>query len=361
MKQTIVLVQSGLGAGGAEKIVNLVAKHRIEKGDDVHVLAIYGKPEDSYFEYPPQVQIHTLYSDDSESKSRIKATFLKIKWLRSTFRKIQPDLILSFLTKINFICACALLHSKTPFLVSERNNPIQQRPGRIWKTLLKLTFRKADRIIMQTQGAMSILSANAQKKAIIIPNPCHTINQAVTPKNTPTDIVAVGRLTQQKGFDVLIAAIDIVSKKFPTTHLTIWGEGEERASLENLVSSKNLDKNISLPGNTKTPMEWINTAKIFILPSWYEGFPNVLVEAMSAGMAVIATDCPWGPADMITNGKNGILVPVGNPKALSQAIATLLNSPKQQKLLGKAATVKLDTFSENKVLDLWDSVLDAYQ
>jgi len=361
MKRTIVLVQSGLGAGGAEKIVNLIAKHRIEKGDDVHVLAIYGKPEDSYFEYPPQVQVHTLYknNDDSESKSRIKATFAKVKWLRSTFRKIQPDLILSFLTKINFICACALLYSEIPFLVSERNNPNQQRSGRIWRILLKLTFKKADHIIMQTQGAMSILSANARKKAVIIPNPSLANNQAVTPKNISTDIVAVGRLTQQKGFDVLIAAIEIVSKKFPAIHLTIWGEGNERKTLENLVTLKNLDKNISLPGNTKTPMEWINSAKIFILPSRYEGFPNVLVEAMSAGMAAIATDCPWGPADMIADGKNGLLVPVENPIVLSQAIETLLNSPKLQEALGKAATEKLDAFSENKVLDMWDSILET--
>jgi glycosyltransferase involved in cell wall biosynthesis len=358
MKRKIVLLQSGLGAGGAEKIVNLIAKHRLNMGDEVHVVAISGDPAKSFFEYPDQIQVHTLFKDAADANSGALATFRKIKLLRKTFSNIQPDTVLSFLTKVNFFCACALAFKNTFFIVSERNNPLQQRSGKVWKKLIKFTFDKADRIVMQTDGAMTILDDDALKKAVVIPNPSLSESERKQGAVLSTDIVAVGRLTHQKGFDILVDAIGNVVKNLSDVHLTIWGEGEERKTLEDLIETKGLRKNISLPGNTTKPMEWINSAKLFVLSSRYEGFPNVLAEAMSSGMASISTDCPWGPSELIESGKNGLLVPVDSSKELAQAIEALLNNPSQQNMFGKSAVEKMEAFSRSKILEMWDSALD---
>jgi glycosyltransferase involved in cell wall biosynthesis len=358
MQKRIVLLQSGLGAGGAEKIVNMIAKHRCSKGDDVHVIAIKGKPEDSFFEYPQNVKVHSMFGDEPETGSRITSSLRKIIWLRRTFQSIQPDLILSFLTKMNFLCACSLLWSKPTFLVSERNNPLRQKSGKIWRHLLKFTFARADYIVMQTNGAMSILNGSAKKKAVIIPNPSLALGQTTSTKDPTLDLVAVGRLTHQKGFDILIRALAKVKDTHPKISLTIWGEGEERDPLATLIAENNLANNISLPGNTTVPMDWVNSAKIFVLSSRYEGFPNVLAEAMSAGMPSIAVNCDWGPSDLIESGKNGLLAPLEDPNALANAITTLLDNPTRQEQFGSEAQETLKAFSESKVLDMWDNVLD---
>jgi glycosyltransferase involved in cell wall biosynthesis len=140
----------------------------------------------------------------------------------------------------------------------------------------------------------------------------------------PPVILAVGRLTAQKGFDVLIQAFAQVRKNCPA-RLVILGEGEERSALEALVRELKLEQDVGMPGFVN-PYPYMAHAAAFVLSSRWEGLPTVLVEAMSLGMPIIATDCPSGPREILMDGKYGVLVPVDNPFALAAAIETTLTN-----------------------------------
>ena len=139
----------------------------------------------------------------------------------------------------------------------------------------------------------------------------------------PPVILGVGRLTAQKAFDVLITAFSQV-RKTQQARLLILGEGEERPMLEALVKQLGLEQDIALPGFVSNPYSYMAHASLFVLSSRWEGLPTVLVEAMSVGTPVIATDCPSGPREILRNGQYGPLVPVDDSTALARAIQNFL-------------------------------------
>jgi glycosyltransferase involved in cell wall biosynthesis len=142
----------------------------------------------------------------------------------------------------------------------------------------------------------------------------------------PPVILAVGRLTDQKDFPMLIQAFAQVRKNH-RIRLLILGEGEERPALEMLARQLGVDQDISMPGFVMNPYNYMANAKMFILSSKWEGLPTVLVEALYCGLPLIATDCPSGPREILKNGQYGKLVPVGDSLALAEAIETSLNCP----------------------------------
>ena len=137
-------------------------------------------------------------------------------------------------------------------------------------------------------------------------------------------ILGVGRLTQAKDFPTLIRAFALVRKK-RAARLMILGEGEERPKLEALVRELGLEREVTLPGFVDNPYKYMKRAAVFVLSSKWEGFGNVLVEAMALGTPVVSTDCPSGPAEILENGRWGRLVPVGDVYALAEAIIETLD------------------------------------
>lgn len=357
MSKRLVFVQSGLGAGGAEKIINLIAQHRARLGDEVFVLAFHDSPDSSFFQYPPSVVLRTMQSEISAPVAGGQGFLRQVRWLRKTIAEIQPERVVSFLTKINAISAIALLGTAPHLIVSERNNPLKQRPGRLWKGLISFTFNRADCIVMQTGSAQKLLNRAARAKSCVIANPCIMVPPVGS--ETSKQVIAVGRLTQQKGFDLLIDAFAAVLSKHPDAGLTIWGEGQDRAKLEKRINDKGLNSNIFLPGLSDGTQAWVDQNAIFVLSSLYEGFPNVLAEAMSAGLACVAFDCDWGPSDLIENGVNGLLVRTGDRDSLSQAITSLLDSPEHRKTLGVNARKNAEKYALDTILQQWDLAIDG--
>ena len=135
----------------------------------------------------------------------------------------------------------------------------------------------------------------------------------------PPVVLAVGRLTDQKAFDVLIRAFSLVRKNRPV-RLLILGEGEERPVLEPMIWQLGLEQDVSLMGFVQNPYPYMARASLFVLPSRWEGLPTVLVEALYLGMPIIATDCPGGSREILRGGQFGRLVPVDAPLILAEAI-----------------------------------------
>jgi glycosyltransferase involved in cell wall biosynthesis len=352
----IVFVLAGLGAGGAEKVVNLLAHHRDRCGDKVHVIAVNATDHRSFFPYADSIEVDAL--PQAPRLLKVGATAFRLVELNRRLAAIKPDLIISFLTKVNVITGLAAMGLNAPTIMSERNNFKAQSMSPFWRWMAPRTARRATGLVMQTADARNSLPPHLQERAAVIPNP--VVVPAVGKRQYDgqrTRFVAVGRLDKQKGFDMLLTAFAAVAQKMPEASLVIHGEGPERNVLEQQASALGIAHRVELPGVTKSPGDWVSPGDVFVLSSRFEGFPNVLLEALMGGMATVAFDCPWGPGEILEHGETGILVPEQNLDALSAAMIRVATDPalKQRLVFSGQASVK--RYSAPVIAAQWDAVI----
>lgn len=212
------------------------------------------------------------------------------------------------------------------------------------KYFLRVSAGLTDHVIGNSQGSTASFRAICPRypkhKISLIYNP--VIGLSNKPSNSEASlrdelylslecrlIAAAGRLTRQKGFDVLLKAYARVEFEFPwPTHLVIFGEGSERKSLEDLAGSLGLTEKVTFYGHSSNLENYLTQADLFVLSSRYEGFGNVLVEALAVNAPVVSTDCLSGPTEILDKGKYGVLVPPEDPEALAQGISRMLKDGK---------------------------------
>ncbi|WP_018185279.1 glycosyltransferase family 4 protein [Kaistia granuli] len=353
----IAFVLSGLGAGGAEKIVNLLAHHRQRCGDSICILAVNADSPESYFPYDPDIRVVTL-GGRRHGMTRVTATGRQILDLRRRLAELKPDLVVSFLTKINVMAGIATVGFDAPVIMSERNNFQSQAMSPIWRLAGPIAARRAARMVMQTSDACQALPPGLRSRTTIIPNPVAQPEDLVSLPGDGTRVVAVGRLEQQKGFDLLLEAFARFVRHVPSGRLTIFGDGPQRAALEQQARELGVGDRVRMPGVTKSPGDWVLAGDIFVLSSRFEGFPNVLLEAMTAGLATIAFDCPWGPSEILNSPDLGILVTAGDVGRLSDAMLRLVADPDlRHRLAAAGAHAAAERYSMSSVLSRWDSVI----
>ena len=228
--------------------------------------------------------------------------------------------------------------------------------------LRSILYRYADAVVVQSAAVRDWASKFVRATAIhVIPNPVHLVRNGseYSPcgRSSNRTVVAMGRLTRQKGFDVLLPAFRRSAEKHAGWSLLILGEGEERRSLEALVIELGLQGNVKLPGLVEDPVPILQTADLFIMASRYEGFPNALLEAMACGLAVIATDCPSGPREIVRDGVDGVLVPPNDVDALGSAMDRLMAHEPERQRLGANAMKITERFGVEKIMNMWDDLL----
>jgi len=171
-------------------------------------------------------------------------------------------------------------------------------------------------------------------------------------------VVAAGRLVPAKGFDRLVPAFAAVSARHPDWSLRIYGTGGERALLEGLVHRHGLERCVQLMGFAGHLDEELAEASVFVLSSRNEGFPMVLLEAMAVGVPVVSFDCRNGPADLVTDGVDGLLVPQGDVVGLAEAMCRLIEEPGWRREMGQAALATAATYTPHRMADRWEQLLD---
>ncbi|WP_226637318.1 glycosyltransferase family 4 protein [Novosphingobium profundi] len=350
--QHILIVTSGLGAGGAEQVIAQLAHHLVEAGHEVDVAAFDTDEARIYHELPLVSRVFRL-----GGRSGFSGVAGRVMALRGLVARRRPDVVLSFLTKINLVAALAVQGHPARLICAERNNPEQQQLHPLWNLALRWFYRRADTIICQTEGVRRCFAHDLQGRLVTIPNPVPEpdVLRGEGPSYT---VCAVGRLTYQKGFDRLIEAFADIAADYPEWRVAIWGEGPDREALEARIRERGMEGRIVLRGLGERPRSWIREADLFVLSSRYEGFPNALAEAMAAGLPVLATRCDFGPEDMISDGENGLLVEdEGTSPALGTALARLLDDAPLRERLGKAAACSMLRFRPAYVLRRWDEVL----
>lgn len=355
-KRRLLFCIHSLTAGGAERVLGALA-NRFAEEDEVHLLTLRGPGRDHY-RLDGRITRHTLSKDLSGEATVPPWTALAR--LRGVIRAVGPDAMVSFMCRMNLLCLAARAGLGTPVVVSIRNDMRRWRVSPLLRLMMRLGYPRAEGVAVQTESVAAwARDFVAPPRIRVIPNPVSpAIPDHAGSGGERVEILAMGRLVAQKGFDVLLRALARLDDTVPPWRLTIHGEGEARAGLTTLAGELGLAGRVRLPGVTDEPFEAFRTSDLFVLPSRFEGFPNVLLEAMACGLPVVAADCMSGPREMIADGTDGLLVPPEDPEALAGVLRAVLVDPPLRARLGAAARRVRERYGLEAVAAEWRTVID---
>ncbi len=334
------------------------------------LLVLFENSEDCMHSLPGDIRVINL---DKKGRGDF---FGLIRKLAAVMRQERPRVVLSFLWYGNVIAIIARKISRIniPIIVSARNYTSialgNQRWGRFKRMLTRLSYPSAFGVVALSKAMAMDLKKNfrvEESKICIIPNPLDTekisrlsSGEAEHPwfNDHPCVIVSVGRLHKQKGYRLLLKAFARLQNEHHV-RLIILGEGEERSALERFIDELGLNSCVQLPGFVDNPYPYMKNANLFVMSSLYEGFPNVLIEAMACGAPVVSTACPSGPDEIINNGINGLLVPVSDESALCSAMASSLYNVNYGKSMAEKAKSDVLKYSVRKIVGRYEEVLMA--
>ena len=214
--------------------------------------------------------------------------------------------------------------------------------------------RKYDRVVVLTQED---LDANwrGYNNVCAIPNPTRFLPSIPSLLNEKR-VLAVGRLSSEKNFASLVRAYSHVAKRFPDWRLNIYGEGPESRSILSEIESRDLSDVVHLKGNNPDIDKEMLSSSILVVTSRYEGFSLVIVEAMACGLPVVSYSCPYGPKEIIHEGKDGFLVPVNDEKMLAERICQLITDEELRRQIGAAAFERAKDYSMETIMNKWLSL-----
>jgi len=353
----IALFLPSLRGGGAERVMVNLARGFYDQG--INVDLVLAKAEGPYLsEVPAGVRVIDLHS------SRV---LFSLPGLVRYLRRERPQSILSAMDHANIVAIWARKLSGVPcrVIVSVHNTLSRTTAHssnlrvRLIPNLIRIFYPWADDIVTVSNGVADDFASTIglQRERIkVIYNPVITpelFEKAREPLDhpwfaagQPPVVLSVGRLAKEKDYPTLIRAFALVRRKYPA-RLMILGEGEERPKLETLIKELGLENDVSLPGFVDNPYAYIARSAVFVLSSAWEGFGNVLVEAMAVGTPVVSTDCPSGPAEILEGGKWGKLVPVGDIEKIAKAIMTTLRDPNHPDVAKRAQDFRIEKLVQN--------------
>lgn len=346
----VLIVGNNLLPGGAERVIIQLLSNWVERGVECGLTTINKLPH--YYDVPGKVEFHEL---DVYSRNPILNKLRKYWEVRRIVKRFKPDVVLSLPEEIGIYVLGATLGLRVPVVVSERNNPWVMPNKKPTRILRRLLYPFASGLIFQTKQAASFFSPRLQRKGIVLPNPLD-LTRIHEPHFGEREkfVVGAGRLEPQKNFALLIDAFAEFYRDHPDYRLVVYGEGGERKALERRAAEKLPEGAFSFPGRATDLLERMNKAAAFVLSSDFEGVPNVLIEAMASGVPCVSTDCaPGGAAELIDDGKNGFLVPVGDAKVLSEKLAEVVDHPEiAAKFASESVKVK-EKLDAEIVCDRW--------
>lgn len=374
-----ILLMHAYGMGGTIRTCLTLAEHLAAHGP-VEVISIVRSRDEPFFAFPDGITVTTL--DDrrkgAPARSRSERVLAKLPSVLvhpddHTYAKLSLLTDVRLLRRLRAMRAGVLVTTRPGFnVLAARHAPpeltvVGQEHMNIGSHLRGLT-----RDIERTYGRLDALAVltdadradyarmlgSARTRVEQIPNAVPELGGGVASPDSRV-VVAAGRLTPQKGFDLLIGAFAGVAREHPDWQLRIHGAGPQRPELRRLILEHELYSNVFLMGPTPQLGEALAQGSIFVLSSRFEGFGMVIVEAMSKGLAVVSFDCPRGPSEIISDGRDGLLVPALDVSALGAAIGALAGDPQRRAELGSAAIETARRYDREAIGARWDALLSV--
>lgn len=358
----IAFVIYSLGTGGAERAVSGLANYLINS-NEISIITLVKST--SFYDLDGNVQLlHCLGA--TQTHTNIFKSFFnggrRINHLIKHLKSVKPDVVISFMHTSNIYSIWACKWLSIPCIISERANHAVDKIPTNHERLRNLSYPHCSKLIVQTRGNQNYYSKILPlDKISIVPNAISSIiksNRAFKGGNKERFILSVGSFKNGKAQDVLIKAFAQLPNS-SNWRLVFLGEGQNLVKFKMLVNELGLAGKVDFKGAQKDVPFYYNRAAMFVFTSEHEGFPNALLEALYFGIPSISTNCPHGPADMITEGENGFLVPVGDVNALVEKMRLLMESIELQEKFRKNALESTKKYEMEKIAAQWMEVIKA--
>lgn len=353
-----------MGGGGAERVTANLVNYWANKGWDITIVTLASQSVDSY-ELNPTVKRIALEMDGDSSNALIGLiqNMRRIFAVRRVLRQIQPDVALAMLTTANILLAFASWRmTKIRTVGSERTHPPQYPLNVAWQWLRKYSYGHLNAMVALTnEGADWIKKNTSANRVVVIPNP---VNWPLANQLPHLDVkkvyraqryilLAVGRLSDEKQFSLLINCFQSLAERYSDWDLVILGEGPLRPVLEAQVQVADLANRVFLPGRVGNVGEWYEHADLYVMSSRFEGFPNTLAEALAYGLPAVSFDCDTGPRDLIRHKVDGLLVLPNKVDGLADALDLLMGDPTLRQRFAVRAVDVRERYATEQVLDQW--------
>ncbi|MFV0297808.1 MAG: glycosyltransferase family 4 protein [Hyphomicrobiaceae bacterium] len=363
----IACVISSMRLGGAERVMSVLANRWVGQGHKV-TLITFANPDDLPFFALDEAIVQKKLGEAATERGLARAlrTVRRIKGIRRELLAARPDCVLSFIDLNNVMTLLALKGLDLPVVVSERIDPHKHVLGRISDLLRRKTYPRADRLVVQTRRAASYFPDYPRDKMVVLANPIGAAERLATPdvpgRGGRFRIMATGRYTPMKGHDLLIDAFALLAEKHPDWDVVFFGHGPSQAQLQSRIDGLGLGGRMRLMPPTTAIFDELAQSHIFGFPSYYEGFPNALVEALSAGLPAVGFREVSGVEDLIGHEVCGFLCDFGAGhddavRSLASRLDTLMGDGPLRSRMGAVGRERIADYQPDVILEKWDKLI----
>jgi len=364
----LFLIQS-LGGGGAERVTANLANHWAARDWTVTVATLATVAEDVYGLDTKVRRIALDLAQDSPSLiAGLWNNLRRVATVRRTLGLQEPDVAIGIMSTASCLLALAKGGNSCVTIGTERSYPPMMPLGRVWEAIRRRAYGRLDAVVALTREGANWINANTNARMVRvifnpIPFPFPVGDPVLRPETVLNParklLLSVGSLSPPKAFDRLIRAFAVLAPEFADWDLAILGEGSLRPALTALAQDLQVTGRLHLPGRAGNVADWYRAADLFVLTSKFEGFPNVLAEAMAHGLPVVSVDCDTGPRDIISDGVDGVLVPQNNRDALVLALRQMMaNDAMRQEMAAKAKEIR-ERLSLEAIACQWENLFET--
>lgn len=344
-------------SGGTERVGSVVANELVKNEQfNICFLSLWEKQESSFYNIAKNIKRYKLFEKEVSGKKILSY----IKRIRRFVKDKRIDILIDIDGILDLYSIPALWGTKVKLISWEQFNYYQNPDGNYRKITRKWAAKRVDAIVVLTDEDKGYYEQelNIRGKLQRIYNPIEQGEQIKDYKAESKTIISAGRLTYQKGFDMLIDIAQKVFEKYSDWQWIICGDGEDRKALESKIEEFHLEENVILKGNVKNIDEYYKQSAMFVLTSRFEGFGLVLTEAKRMGLPCISFRCPAGPAEIIEDGANGYLVDCFDIETMAERISELIEDNEKRISFSNNALIETDKFDIINVAKQWEKLIE---
>lgn len=354
----LLYITNGIhGAAGLERVLSIKASYLADKlGYDIHILTLNSGNETLFYDFSPKIKLHDIVVKGNPLQ------YIKqyVQGVRSVIKQLNPDVISVcddglkgfFVPSINPFSTAIIYERHVSKVIEMGDVPtfLKRIKVELKFSLMNFLAKKFDRFVVLTKDNVKEWNLN---NIIVISNPLSFYPSTLS-NTSCKKVIAVGRQSFQKGFDLLLKSWQIVHQIYPDWELEIYGKTNESLALKKEAEKLGIAANVQFYDPVKNIQEKYLSASIYAFSSRFEGFGMVLIEAMACGVPCVSFDCPCGPRDIIADGTDGFLVENGNVDEFAKKLLVLIENAAKRKEMGTIAHENVKRYLPENIVQQWD-------